>query len=52
MSLISDIPGFLVYFVGERPLTGKWGSGGGGDGDEEGEFSGQPLDELSVGGGF
>ena len=52
MSLLSDIPGFLVYFVGERPFKGKWGSGGNGDGDEEGESSEEPLDELSVGGKF
>ena len=54
MSLLSDVPGFRVYFVGERPLTGKWGSGssGGADPDEEGESSGEPLDELSVGGRF
>ena len=53
MTLVSDIPSFLVYFVGERPFKGKWGtSGGSGDGDEEGESSGQLLDELSVGGGF
>lgn len=49
MSLLSDVPGFRVYFVGERPLKGKWGSD---NADKEGEPSGEPLDELSVGGRF
>ena len=52
MSLISDVPGSRVYFVGPRPLTGKWGSGGRGGVDKEGGSSGETLDELSVGGGF
>jgi hypothetical protein len=55
MSLLSDVPGFRVYFVGERPLKGKWGSECGGDADadeEDGESPGEPLDELSVGGKF
>ena len=47
MSLLSDIPGLRVYFVGERPLQGKWGNGNKKDGS-----SGDPLDELSVGGRF
>lgn len=37
-----------MYFVGERPLRGKWSSGD--EDDEGGEILGEPLDELSVGG--
>jgi hypothetical protein len=55
-----------VYFVGDRPRTGTWGSNGGGSGsssgnsggsssrdlDEKGKASGdsEQLDELSISG--
>jgi hypothetical protein len=57
MALLSDVPGFLVYFVGERPFKGKWGSASGTSGEEGEEddsesSAGEPLDELSVGGRF
>ncbi|KAI0246700.1 hypothetical protein BJV78DRAFT_1252305 [Lactifluus subvellereus] len=46
-ALLSDVNGTRVYFVGKRPLTGKWHSG-----EENGatEREEEPLDELSVGG--
>jgi len=46
-ALLLDVNGGRVYFVGKRPLTGKWRSG------EENDAKGReedPLDELSVGG--
>jgi hypothetical protein len=51
MSPLLDVPGFRVYFVGERPLRGAWGNGTSSDVDEKSEISGD-LDELSVGGWF
>jgi len=51
MSLLSDVPGFRVYFVGERPRRGTWGGTTSGDEDEKGG-SPELLDELSVGGRF
>jgi hypothetical protein len=47
MALHSDVNGTRVYFVGERPLTGKWRSG---EESYEMEREEEPLDELSVGG--
>jgi hypothetical protein len=47
-SLISDVPGVRVYFVGARPRSGKWGNGGS-DNDESVE---DLLDELTVDGKF
>ena len=47
MALLSDVNGVRVYFVGKRPLTGKWHSG------EENNATGREedsLDELSIGG--
>jgi len=46
-ALHSDVNGTRVYFVGERPLTGKWRSGEEIDAMEREE---ELLDELSVGG--
>lgn len=52
LALVSDVPGIRVYFVGERPLSGKWGLYGDIK-DVEGEtIEEEPLDELSVGGKF
>ena len=48
-SLISDVPGTLVYFVGTRPSSGKWGSNGDSD---NGETVENLLDELTVDGGY
>ena len=50
---LSDVHGVRVYFVGNRPCSGRWR---GGDEDEDEEDAGaggspeEPLDELSVGG--
>jgi hypothetical protein len=46
-ALISDVPGVRVYFVGDRPRSGKWGS-------EDYSNSGVEdlLDELSVDGRY
>src|SRR5258708_17963748 len=41
-SLISDVPGVRVYFVGARPRSGKWGDGNEGNSVED------LLDELTV----
>jgi hypothetical protein len=41
-SLISDVPGVRVYFVGARPRSGKWGNGNGGESVED------HLDEVTV----
>ena len=50
MAPLSDIQGVRVYFVGDRPRSGRWRA----DVDKEGEKdrgeSEEPLDELSVGG--
>jgi hypothetical protein len=52
LALVSDVPGIRVYFVGERPLSGKWGLNGDVE-DVEGEtLDEEPLDELFVGGKF
>jgi hypothetical protein len=54
MALLSDVKGVRVYFVGDRPRSGKWR--GGNNAEEGGEDAGaggspeEPLDELSVGG--
>jgi hypothetical protein len=57
MSPVSDVQGVRVYFVGDRPRTGKWRGNDDDDDDEESEedtsMGGspeEPLDELSVGG--
>ena len=46
-ALLSDVDGVQVYFVGKRPLTGKWRRGEGSVAMEREE---EPLDELSVDG--
>jgi hypothetical protein len=54
MALLSDVKGVRVYFVGDRPRSGKWR--GGNDAEDGGEDAGaggppeEPLDEVSVGG--
>ena len=45
-ALISDVSGVRVYFVGERPRSGKWGSGSNSETEED------LLDGLSVNGRF
>ena len=45
-ALISDVSGVRVYFVGERPRSGKWGNGSNSETKED------LLDELSVNGRF
>jgi hypothetical protein len=49
-SLISDVPGIRVYFVGARPRSGKWGNGG--SGSDNGENVEDLSDELTVDGHF
>jgi hypothetical protein len=54
MALLSDVKGVRVYFVGDRPRSGKWC--GGNEAKEGGEDAGpggsleEPLDKLSVDG--
>ena len=48
-ALISDIPGVRVFFVGDRPRSGKWGSVDDSDNVESLEDS---LDELTVDGKY
>jgi hypothetical protein len=48
-ALVSDIAGILVYFVGDRPRSGKWGKPSGSDNGETVEDS---FDKLLVGGRF
>ncbi|KAH9981984.1 hypothetical protein BJV74DRAFT_852944 [Russula compacta] len=43
MALLSDVRGTRVYFVGNRPHSGKWG---GGDKDGKSKAPEEPLDEL------
>jgi hypothetical protein len=60
MAPLSDVQGVRVYFVGDRPRSGKWRGDGGDDDDDDkesdeedtsvGKFPEEPLDELSVGG--
>ena len=45
-ALISDLSGVRVYFVGERPRSGKWGKSSSSETKED------LLDELSVEGRF
>jgi hypothetical protein len=48
---LSDVHGVRVYFVGDRPCSGRWS----GDEEEEEGAGGspeEPLDELSVSGGW
>ena len=47
-SLISDVPGIRVYFVGARPHSGKWGNGD----SDNGESVEDMLDELTIDGTF
>jgi hypothetical protein len=47
-SLISDVPGIRVYFVGARPRSGKWGNGGSDDGESVEDI----LDELTIDGRY
>ena len=47
-SLISDVPGIRVYFVGTRPRSGKWGNGG----EDNSESIEDSLDELTVDGRY
>ena len=49
--MISDVPGVRVYFVGDRPRAGKWGSDGD-NGDNDGTVEDSSLDELSVSGRY
>ncbi|KAF8475249.1 hypothetical protein DFH94DRAFT_760225 [Russula ochroleuca] len=49
MALISDVPGVRVYFVGNRPRGGKWGSG---DSSGSGETVEDLLDEVTVDGRY
>ncbi len=53
MAPLSEVQGVRVFFVGDRPLSGRWR----GDDNKEGEDGAGavgspegPLDELSVGG--
>ena len=48
-ALISDVPGVRVYFVGNRPRGGKWGSG---DNNDSGENIEDFLDEVTVDGRY
>jgi hypothetical protein len=48
-ALISDVPGVRVYFVGDRPHSGKWGNGDTSTSETVEEDS---LDELSIDGIF
>lgn len=57
MAPISDVQGVRVYFVGNRPRSGRWRGGVDDDDDNESEEDTsaggspeEPLDELSVGG--
>jgi len=57
MAPLSDVQGVRVYFVGDRPRSGKWRGDGDDDDDKESEEDTsvdgspeEPLDELSVGG--
>ena len=45
-ALISDIPGVRVYFIGDRPRTGKWGASG-----NRGKLK-ELLDELTIDGKY
>ena len=48
---LSDVQGVRVYFVGDRPLSGRWrGYREGGEDGGVGRYPDEPLDELSVGG--
>ena len=47
-SLISDVPGIRIYFVGIRPRTGKWGNGG----SDDSESAEDIVDELTVDGRY
>jgi hypothetical protein len=48
--LMSDVAGVRVYFVGDRPRGGKWGSSTSNGGEAVGEDL--LLDEISVDGKF
>ncbi|KAH9981973.1 hypothetical protein BJV74DRAFT_852878 [Russula compacta] len=48
-ALLSDVPGVRVYFVGDRPRRGKWGTD---NEDDEDEAVEEPLDELEACGKF
>ncbi len=50
MALLSDVPGIRVYFVGDRPISGKWGISGSKDSDDEVEAPEERLDKLSIDG--
>jgi hypothetical protein len=45
-ALMSDVQGVQIYFVGDRPRSGKWGNGNGDNGGTEEDL----LDELSIDG--
>ena len=47
---LSDAQGVRVYFVGDRPRSGRWCGGNNAGGAGAGESQEEPLDELSVGG--
>jgi hypothetical protein len=50
MALLSDVQGVRVYFVGDRPRSGRWGSGDNANGAGAGGSQEELLDELSVNG--
>ena len=52
IALVTDVPGIRVYFVGERPLGGKWGLSGDAEDVLGGTPEEEPLDELSISGKF
>ena len=50
MAPLSDVQGVRVYFVGDRPRSGRWHCDVDKEGENDGGESAEPLDELSVGG--
>jgi hypothetical protein len=52
MALVSDVPGIRVYFVGERPFSGKWGLNRDIQDVKNRTPEEEPMDELSISGRF
>jgi hypothetical protein len=50
MALLSDVQSIRVYFVGDRPRSGRWCGGDNAEGASAGGSQEEPLDELSVNG--
>ena len=50
MALLSDVRNVRVYFVGDRPRSGRWYGGDNAEGASAGGSQEEPLDELSVNG--